>query len=422
MKDMTVSGSVAPGFESIHKLFTQNMQRYEENAAQLCIYHRGQQVVDLWAHDSDHSHFDANALINIFSSGKSLESIAMAWLVAEGHLTFSAKVTDYWADYGANGKDEQTIADVMRHEAGLASLDQSINPNDLHRDQIKANRIGCILAAQSPFYQSSKDEDRREYHALSRGWIVNEIFRRAHPQGFTLGEFYADFVNPLLDTDIHIGVSDENLCRIEKLVPLRILKHLRLSAWPLQQGRRTHHHLPELLLRIANFGIRAWRAQQRKRPPPFKAIATIAGFNDPRIIQGETASANTHASARSLARLGSTLAMGAEPQQPEWLSQAAWQALHDEPIDRVMGVSTAFTQGGVCEFKALDAKASSVSRALHLGREGFYGWMGLGGSIFQWHPGKQLSFAFVPATLHLLDVVNERGKTLQAELLKCVTT
>jgi hypothetical protein len=48
--------------------------------------------------------------------------------------------------------------------------------------------------------------------------------------------------------------------------------------------------------------------------------------------------------------------------------------------------------------------------------------MGLGGSIFQWHPGKQLSFAFVPATLHLLDVVNERGKTLQAELLKCVTT
>ena len=70
MKDMTVSGSVAPGFESIHKLFTQNMQRYEENAAQLCIYHRGQQVVDLWAHDSDHSHFDANALINISAAAK----------------------------------------------------------------------------------------------------------------------------------------------------------------------------------------------------------------------------------------------------------------------------------------------------------------------------------------------------------------
>jgi hypothetical protein len=46
--------------------------------------------------------------------------------------------------------------------------------------------------------------------------------------------------------------------------------------------------------------------------------------------------------------------------------------------------------------------------------------MGLGGSIFQWHPEKKISIAFVPTSLHMLDLVNERGKTYQAELLRCV--
>ena len=29
----------------------------------------------------------------------------------------------------------------------------------------------------------------REYHRLSRDWISNEIFRRIHPEGLTMGEY-----------------------------------------------------------------------------------------------------------------------------------------------------------------------------------------------------------------------------------------
>ena len=55
---------------------------------------------------------------------------------------------------------------------------------------------------------------------------------------------------------------------------------------------------------------------------------------------------------------------------------------------------------------------------MHEGREGYFGWMGLGGSIFQWHPEKRIGFAYVPTSLNVLDMVNERGKAYQVEVMR----
>ena len=66
------------------------------------------------------------------------------------------------------------------------------------------------------------------------------------------------------------------------------------------------------------------------------------------------------------------------------------------------------------------AEASQLERDFNQGREGFIGWMGLGGSIFQWHPQLDIGFAFVPTALHILDLLNERGKRFQTEILNCV--
>jgi hypothetical protein len=103
------------------------------------------------------------------------------------------------------------------------------------------------------------------------------------------------------------------------------------------------------------------------------------------------------------------------------VSEAGWQAMHDDPVEADMGFApTNFTQGGVNLFKEAGPRSNALERALNVGREGFYGWMGLGGSIFQWHPRHQIGFGFVPTSLHVLDILNERGKTYQAEVLRCV--
>ena len=253
MTPITVEGTTAEGFESIRSLFEQNMHRYLENKAQLCIYVDDRCVVDLWAHPADDAAFDGDALINVFSSGKSLESIAMAWLVSEGRIQLTDPVTHYWPEYAAEDKAHQTIADVMRHEAGLAALNQSLDPKDLHRDRLKDNKIGAILAAHPTQYRSDEPSASREYHALSRGWIANEIFRRADVHGRTIGEFFETEIRGPYNADLHIGVASEDLARIARLQPVSIRKHLLYSAWPFAKTRKTHNSLWVLLGRLFNF-------------------------------------------------------------------------------------------------------------------------------------------------------------------------
>tara|TARA_B100000029_G_scaffold387413_2_gene383420 strand:- start:529 stop:936 length:408 start_codon:yes stop_codon:yes gene_type:complete len=134
---------------------------------------------------------------------------------------------------------------------------------------------------------------------------------------------------------------------------------------------------------------------------------------------GETPSANAHCSARGLAKLAAMLAQGGEFGGMQILSEAAWNAMHDNPVTSIMGLKTTFTQGGIARFDT-SVEDRMLETALNHGREGFCGWMGLGGSLFQWHPEKKVGFAFVPTTLHTLDFINERGKVFQTEILKII--
>ena len=106
----------------------------------------------------------------------------------------------------------------------------------------------------------------------------------------------------------------------------------------------------------------------------------------------------------------------------EYLTAPAWEAAHAGGIKADMGgmLTTRFTQGGLAEFLPCDRDCSALERDFNTGREGFYGWMGLGGSIFQWHRAQDIGFAFVPTSLHVLDFLNERGKVYQAEVLRCI--
>jgi hypothetical protein len=78
-----------------------------------------------------------------------------------------------------------------------------------------------------------------------------------------------------------------------------------------------------------------------------------------------------------------------------------------------------FTQGGLAFFDETDATKGRLDAGMSLGRDGFYGWMGYGGSVFQWHPDQRIGFAYVPTALNTLDFFNERGKSYQREVARC---
>jgi CubicO group peptidase (beta-lactamase class C family) len=420
-KKCHVQGTVAPGFESVRQLYEHNMNTSAEKNTQLCVYHRGQKVVDLWASVSNESGFSADSLINVFSSGKSLESIAMASLVGKGLLNYEAKITHYWPEFGANGKGDLTVADLMRHEAGLASFNASMALEDLFTQSIKENAVGQIIESHPQRFPKGA-ENKREYHAVTRGWIVNEVFRRVDPAGRTIGEFLRQDISDPLGVDAVIGLRKEELPRVSRVWPLGFRFQLLESLKPKFLGRRIVHNIFQILGRLIRILPRLRSGASRGAPAPFEGMRDIEFFNKPELAMGETPSANANCSARGLAKIAAMMSAGGKLDGREYLNEQAWTALHDKPVKANMGglFSTRFTQGGVDQFTPCTADSTKIEREFNEGREGFYGWMGLGGSIFQWHPQLDIGFGFVPTSLHVLDILNERGKVYQAEVLRCI--
>lgn len=413
-------GTVAPGFESVQQLYELNMRRLAESNTQLCIYYQGEKVVDLWGSATGERDFSADSLVNVFSSGKSLESIAIASLVGKGLMDYNAKVADYWPEFAAHGKGELTVAELMRHEAGLAAFNRSLPPEDLLTENIKQNKVGEVIEAQTQTFRTGEGR-KREYHAVTRGWIVNELFRRVEPAGRTIGEFLRQDISGPLQADTIIGVRQEELPRVKKVAPLGFWAQILESLKPKFLKRRMELNIFQLIAKVLRLIPGILNATVRRAPAPYRGMKKIDFFNEPMVAMGETPSANTHSSARGLAKIAAMLAAGGKFSGREYLDDAGFKAMHDAPLDSDMGVmTTCFTQGGVALFHETDARSTPLERGLNDGREGFYGWMGLGGSLFQWHLQYGIGFGYVPTSLNVLDLVNERGKAYQVEVVKCI--
>ena len=63
-----------------------------------------------------------------------------------------------------------------------------------------------------------------------------------------------------------------------------------------------------------------------------------------------------------------------------------------------------------------------MSKALNCRNDvkGWYGFMGLGGSVFHWHPEHRISFVFLPTYLDWTDFAMKRGVKLRDIVFDCV--
>jgi len=448
---MQVEGNVAPGFESMKALFEKEMHAKDEESAQLCVYHKGQKVVDLWASKTGNTEFTADNIMNIFSSGKSLESLALASLVDKGLLNYNDHIIKYWPEFTGKGKDEVTVADLMRHEAGLMDLRQTLTPEDLLTENIKKNHVGRIIE-QAPSRRSKNTNRRREYHAVSRGWVANELFRRIDPEGRTIGEYLKEDITGPLNADVYIGVPTEKLNQLTKVRAPSVILQILESCKPAQINRKVENSIGLTLALVGGLGSHIIKSKLSKKKnsnnkktnvntEKTRSSNTKKGFVEPvtglnpvkyrekttnllnqkEIIIGESPSFNANCSARGLAKVAAMLSAKGSFEGKEYFSESAWQACHGETKNSSLGgvTATRFSQGGLCLFE-LEGSKQCADMALNGGREGFFGWAGLGGSLFQWHPEEEIGFAFVPSSLHIMDFFNLRGKLYQIELMRCI--
>jgi hypothetical protein len=250
---------------------------------------------------------------------------------------------------------------------------------------------------------------------------VNEVFRRIDPAGRTIGEFLREDISGPLNVDAVIGVRKEELERVVPVSPVGVRFQFFEGLKPRFLKRRMENNIFQILGRLIRLFPTMRQGTTAGAPVPIKGMDRIEFFNEPAVAMGETPSANANCSARGLAKIAAMMSAGGKWAGSEYLSEDAWKALHDDPVKKDMGFSTVtFTQGGVAQFNETHQDSTKLELAFNAGREGFHGWMGLGGSIFQWHPHHEIGFGYVPTLLNVLDIFNERGKTYQAEVLNCV--
>ena len=103
------------------------------------------------------------------------------------------------------------------------------------------------------------------------------------------------------------------------------------------------------------------------------------------------------------------------------MSRETWDIFHGNRTLEYMGFNKwDFSTGGNTHYEMTDqimASTKPFNKACalnaHIGREGFIGWMGFGGSVFNWNPELEIGFGYVPFDFIDMDFVNKRGALIQ---------
>lgn len=208
-----IRGQVAEGYGPVADAFAANFRDHGDVGAGFCLYVDGEEVVNITGGLADPASgrpYDADTLQLVFSSTKGAAAICVAMLVADGVLDYDNPVADLWPEFAAAGKDRIPLSWIMSHKAGLASVD---DPPAL-AEVLAVTPIVDALARQTPLWEPGT---RHGYHALTYGWLVGEIVRRA--TGRSLGTFFRERVAEPLGLEFWIGLPSELEDRVAPLIP-----------------------------------------------------------------------------------------------------------------------------------------------------------------------------------------------------------
>jgi CubicO group peptidase (beta-lactamase class C family) len=208
-----IQGVCADQFGAVREALERNLDSGEELGASLVLDIDGDIVIDMWGGFTDQARtipWTEHTITNVWSSTKTVTSLAALMLADRGELDVDAPVAKYWPEFGARDKQDILVRQLMSHSSGVSGLDQPARVEDLYDWTGSTSR----MAGQAPWWEPGTASG---YHALNYGHLVGEVVRRI--SGKTLKQFVADEIAGPLGADFQIGAAESDWGRIADVVP-----------------------------------------------------------------------------------------------------------------------------------------------------------------------------------------------------------
>src|SRR5580692_4455971 len=130
----TAEGFVHDRFAAVRDVFEGNLKSEADLGASFCATKDGEVVVDLWGGWADAAKtrpWEADTLVNVYSTTKTMTALTALLLADRGELDFDAPVARYWPQFAANGKQDVKVSHLMSHASGLSGWREPVSNDDL---------------------------------------------------------------------------------------------------------------------------------------------------------------------------------------------------------------------------------------------------------------------------------------------------
>ena len=350
-----IEGKCEPRFEAVRGALAQYLDSGEELGASLVVDIDGDIVVDMWGGFCDQARtvpWTEHTITNVWSSTKTVTSLAALMLADRDVLDVDAPVARYWPEFAAGGKEGVLVRHLMSHSSGVSGLEQPAVVEDLYDWPTATSR----MAAQAPWWAPGTASG---YHALNYGHLVGEVVRRV--SGKTLKQFVAEEIAGPLGADFQIGAVEADWGRIADVVPP-----------------------PPLPLDFAALGPDSMTVKTFTGPFVEAGVANTPGWR-----RADLGAVNGHGNARSLARVMSVMARGGQAGEvrllrPETVDLAFTEQLNG--VDLVLGVPLRWGIGYGLALPAL---------LPWLPDEKICFWGGWGGSMVIMDAGRRMTISYM---------------------------
>ncbi|KAJ5491987.1 Beta-lactamase-like protein [Penicillium expansum] len=205
-------GVCDPAFKRVRDLFEQRLASGEEVGASICVNIDGKNVLDIWGGHADAAKtrpWEEDTLGVVFSTAKVVVAVAAMILVDRGLLDVEEKVSKYWPEFAANGKEDTKVWHILSHTSGVPHWDTRIPLETIYDTKTSTD----MLAAQAPWYKAGEGS---AYQVVCHGHLVGELVRRI--SGKSLKQFIADEITGPLGADFDLGVAEKDWPRTADII------------------------------------------------------------------------------------------------------------------------------------------------------------------------------------------------------------